>query len=250
MSETANSVLRPLLRDLGVPRDGVLIVHSAIGGLARQGISATDIIECLLDNLADGTLLMPTMTWRTVTDESPRFDVSNTPSHTGALTELFRTRYATHRSLHPTHSVAGRGPLAGLLLATHQLGGTPVPPTSPYGLMRDYPAYALLVGVGLESCTAIHHPEEIIAPHLYVQPPERAKPYTLVDHEGREAPFLLRRHLKLNRNFEKFRPALESRGAMLTRHRAEKVWSVLGIAELMKDVFKALIEREDAILDA
>jgi aminoglycoside 3-N-acetyltransferase len=91
-----------------VPRDGVLVVHSAIAPLSRQGFRAEAIIEALLDYLSAGSLFMPTMTWRTVTPAHPEWDELATPSHTGVLTEVFRTRYATARSTHPTHSVAWR----------------------------------------------------------------------------------------------------------------------------------------------
>src|SRR5688572_29475041 len=153
------AILR-ILHSGRVPADGVLVVHSAIGGLSRQGFRAEAMIEALLGHLRGGTLLMPTMTWRTVTPANPVFDEIATPSHTGVLTEVFRTRYATVRSLHPTHSAAGVGPLARTLLSTHHLGTTPVPASSPYALMRDYSSHILTIGVGLECITAIHHPEE------------------------------------------------------------------------------------------
>ncbi|MCX7153256.1 MAG: AAC(3) family N-acetyltransferase, partial [Proteobacteria bacterium] len=152
-------VFHQILRSGRVPRDAVLVVHSAIAGLSRQGFRAESIIESLLEYLDAGTLLMPTMTWRTVTPQNPIFDEIATPSHTGVLSEIFRTQYATARSLHPTHSAAAYGAAARPLLAAHHLGDTPVPSTSPYGLMRDYPAHILMMGVGLECCTAIHHPE-------------------------------------------------------------------------------------------
>ena len=122
--------------------------------------------------MRDGNLFMPTMTWRTVTPDNPVWDEIATPSHTGVLTEVFRTRYATRRSIHPTHSVAGFGPAVDTLLSRHQVDDTPVSENSPYGLMRDYETYILMIGVGLESVTAIHLPEETIAEDVYVRPPE------------------------------------------------------------------------------
>src|SRR5271166_4270134 len=107
--------LRLLLQDFGVPRDGALIVHSAIASLSRQGLRAEDMIETLLDHMADGNLFMPTMTWRTVTPAQPAWDEIHTASETGVLTEVFRARYAVARSIHPTHSVAGWGPDAARL---------------------------------------------------------------------------------------------------------------------------------------
>src|SRR5471030_222268 len=100
----------PILEGFGVPRNGVLVVHSAIATLSRQGLRAEGIIEAFLAHMAGGNLFMPTMTWRTVLPDKPLWDELKTPSHTGILSEIFRTRYATGRSLHPTHSVAGVGP--------------------------------------------------------------------------------------------------------------------------------------------
>src|SRR6478672_8256032 len=118
--------LPSILRNFGVPRDGALIVHSAIATLSRHGVRAEEIIEGLLDYMADGDVFMPTMTWRTVTPAQPTWDEMETPSHTGVLTEVFRTRYAVARSIHPTHSVAGWGPDAATLLSRHQFDTTPV----------------------------------------------------------------------------------------------------------------------------
>src|SRR5260370_2922416 len=102
----------PILERFGVPRDGVLVVHSAIAPLSRRGLRAEAIIEALIEYMRDGNLFMPTMTWRTVTPEQPHWDEIETPSYTGVLTEIFRTHYASGRSIHPTHSVAGLAPRA------------------------------------------------------------------------------------------------------------------------------------------
>ena len=125
---------RLVLERFSVPSDALLIVHSAIGTLSRQGFRAEDITETLLDHVRAGGLFMPTMTWRTVTVAQPNWDEVATPSHTGVLSEVFRTRYAVARSLHPTHSVAGWGDSAKRLLSRHHIDSTPVSINSPYGL--------------------------------------------------------------------------------------------------------------------
>jgi aminoglycoside N3'-acetyltransferase len=84
-----NAALLPILEGFGVPRDGVLVVHSAIARLSRNGFRAEAIIEALLDHLVDGNLFMPTMTWRTVTAEQPVWDEILTASHTGVPTEVY-----------------------------------------------------------------------------------------------------------------------------------------------------------------
>jgi aminoglycoside 3-N-acetyltransferase len=193
-----------------VPRDGVLVVHSAIAALSRRGFRAESMIEALMGYMDAGTVVMPTMTWRTVTPERPDWDELSTPSHTGVLTEIFRTRYATARSIHPTHSAAAHGPLAQRLLSRHHIDDTPVSANSPYGLMREEPAYVLMLGVGLETCTAIHLPEELIAPDVYVRPAEQAELYRCRDRYGVLHQVRTRRHWRLDRDFPQFASALRA----------------------------------------
>ena len=207
--------LHAVLDALGVPAGAILIVHSAFRELSRQGWRAEEFIDGLIDYLGpDGTLLMPTMTWRTVTPESPVFDERCTPSHTGILSEVFRRRKATYRSLHPTHSVAGFGPLAEHLLSTHHIGNSPAAMNSPYGKMRAFASRSLILGRGLEVCTLMHHPEEIVAPEIYLQPQDKIERYTLVDRNGSRYDFGLLRHVRRHRDFPKFGSALEGQGIL------------------------------------
>jgi aminoglycoside 3-N-acetyltransferase len=240
------AALHGILRSFRVPPDAVLEVHSAISGLSRQGFRAEAMIDALLEYLEGGTLLMPTMTWRTVTPDNPVFDELGTPSHTGVLTEIFRTRYATARSLHPTHSVAGVGPLVRTLLSTHHLGSTPASASSPYGLMREYPAYILMLGVGFESCTAIHHPEEIIAPEIYLRPESEAETYELVDRAGRKTLFRLRRHRFANRrDFPKYQSLLAAKDQIMSGDIGGVRWTIVLASDLLREVFARLIDQPD-----
>jgi aminoglycoside 3-N-acetyltransferase len=242
------AALCPLLEDFGVPRDGALIVHSAIAPLSRNGFRAEAMIEALLEHLADGNLFMPTMTWRTVTPTQPLWDEMLTPSHTGVLTEVFRTCYATARSIHPTHSVAGRGPAAPTLLARHHIDDTPVSGNSPYGLMRDYQTFILLLGVGLECCTAIHLAEETIAPDIYVWPEERTEVYECRDRHGRAHQVRTRRHWRLDRDFPRFAPRLARQRLLKIGEIAGCPYAIVAMRDLLREVFAALIDDARATL--
>lgn len=231
-----------LLEKLQVSNNSVLLVHSAFSNLSRNGYKAEDFIKAMVDYLNNGTLLMPTMTWRTVTPNNPVWDEAGTPSHTGILSEIFRTEFSTHRSLHPTHSVAGLGGAAEYLLSGHHLGTTPVPASSPYGLMRDYNAYILLIGVGFEMCTAIHHPEEMIVEDIYVKPLSACENYTLITRAGKRLDYKLRRHKKLNRNFEKYRPPHETSLLYHASIYDNTPISLIKMAPLLQNVFQSLIE--------
>jgi aminoglycoside 3-N-acetyltransferase len=239
---------RPILQRFGIPSDGVLIVHSAIATLSHRGYRAEAIVDSLIEHMRDGNLFMPTMTWRTVTLERPNWDEINTPSHTGVLSEIFRTQYASARSIHPTHSVAGLGPAARLLTSRHHLDNTPVSANSPYGLMRDYDTYVLMIGVGLEACTAIHLPEETINADLYVRPPQTAGLYPCRDRHGTVHPVWARRHWRLDRDFNKFGPPLMAKGKLESGTIEGCPYTIVSQRDLLRDVFAALIDNPRATL--
>jgi aminoglycoside 3-N-acetyltransferase len=234
--------LTSILGNFGVPRDGVLVVHSAIGVLSRRGYRADNMIERLLDLVPDGGLFMPTMTWRTVTPDQPVWDEMATPSHTGVLSEVFRKSYSTARSIHPTHSVAGCGPKAQPIVMRHHLDDTPVSANSPYGLMHVDAAYILLLGVGLESCTAIHLAEETVAPDIYLRPPAQSEVYECRDRFGFVHRVRTRRHRRLDRNFPRFGPPLEARGLLKTGNLEGCRYTIVALQDLLDAVFAALAD--------
>ena len=233
-----------------IPPGGVVIVHSAFRSLGRRGHRAEAFVEALLERLGHGTLLMPTMTWRTVTPEAPVFDELETPSHTGVLTEVFRTQFAAARSLHPTHSVAGVGPAVGSLLAGHDLDHTPCSPNSPFGKLADHGAHVLLLGIGLECCTLIHHAEETIAPEIYLRPPGETETYACRDRRGTTRAVRLRRHRRLPRNFPRYEKPLEARDRLVTGEVAGTSWRAFKARDLQDQVLESLRHDTDATMAA
>lgn len=232
----------------GVPNDGVLFVHSAFRRLGALGFRAEAFIEALLAYMRDGTLVMPTMTWRVVTPAQPVFDERATVSHVGILAERFRVGYATHRSLHPTHSVAASGRLAAQLTSGHHLDDTPCSPNSPYGRACRADAHVLMLGVGLERCTAIHHAEEMMAPDVYLFPPEAAENYECRSSDGTAYRVKLRRHIRLNRDFPQFSRPLVARGLMRCGEIAGTPWQAVAQRDLLAEVFAALERDPRAII--
>jgi len=239
-SHRESDALIPVLQRMQVPHDGVLVVHSAIATLSRAGFRAETVIEALLGYMNGGTVVMPTMTWRTVTSQQRDWDEIATRSETGVMTEVFRTRYALCRSIHPTHSVAAYGAAADALLARHHLDDTPVSVNSPYGLMCSFASYVLMIGVGLESCTAIHLPEEIVAPDFYLRPLDPHEVYHCRDRHGRVHEVRTRRHFRLDRDFQKFGPPLERRGLLQAGMIEGCGYAMVALKDLLDEVNAAL----------
>lgn len=160
------------LRALGVRPGGLLLVHSSLRALGPLPGGAEGVIGALLDCLGNaGTLLMPALTYERVTPDHPVFDQRHTPANVGALAEFFRTRPGTLRSLHPTHSVCGVGPLAEEILAAHAADDTPVGRHSPFRALCECGGQILMLGCGLEPNTSMHGVEErVVPPYLYDPP--------------------------------------------------------------------------------
>lgn len=203
-----------MLEIMGVPRAGALLVHSAFKTFSREGYDADEVLAALAEYMEPGTLLLPAMSWRFVKPDSPVFDAATTPSNTGVLAETFRTRYATARSLHPTHSVAGRGREAERILGTHHLCVTPCDRPSPFGQLVEADGYVIMLGVGIDCCTLLHHVEEIAAPDVYCRPATEIETYSCRRLDGSAETVRLRRHLKLPRDFWQFQDMLAAAGKL------------------------------------
>lgn len=145
------------LHALGVRPGGVLLVHSSLSALGYVPGGAATVIAGLEEVLGSaGTLVMPTHSWDRVLAGGTTFDVGQTPSCVGTITEVFRTWPGVVRSLHPTHSVAARGPRAAELIAGHERAESPCGEGSPYTRLVDLGAQVLFLGCGLEACTLYH----------------------------------------------------------------------------------------------
>lgn len=169
--EERRRALADELRALGVRPGDVLMVHASLRALGAGPGSAEDVIEALLAAVGEsGTLLMPALTYATVTREHPVFDAETTPACTGALSEVFRQREGTIRSLHPTHSVCACGARARELTEAHGEDRTPVGPHSPFALLPQAGGKILMLGCSLFPNTSMHGVEELVVPPYLFSP--------------------------------------------------------------------------------
>ncbi|MBI2961287.1 MAG: AAC(3) family N-acetyltransferase [Betaproteobacteria bacterium] len=242
------SAIRGALERLGLARDAAVMVHSAFRGLAREGLAPQAVAEELCDYFASGTLLMPTMSWRFVKPANPEFSELDTPSNTGILTEVFRTTLATARSLHPTHSVAGIGRRAAELLAEHHLDPTPCSARSPFGKLPIVDGWVLMLGIGMDCCTLVHHGEETVAVDIYLKPASETETYLCRDRAGQAHTVRLRRHKFLPRDYWQFQDRLAASGRLRLTRIGNVLCRAFAARELHRMVIETLQARPDAIL--
>lgn len=188
-----NKTLLSDLLSLGVRRGGHLLVHSSYRALGLTEGPET-VIDTLLHALgADGTLLMPTLSYDTVNEDQPFFDIRQTPSCVGIIPETFRRRAGVRRSLCPTHSVTACGRDAAIMTAEHLLDDTPVGPHSPFRKLKDMGGQILFIGCGLMPNTSMHGVEELVNPP-YLFAPGHVN-YNCVDENANIQKLRIRRHL-------------------------------------------------------
>jgi aminoglycoside 3-N-acetyltransferase len=145
------------LRRLGLADGDLVCVHSSLSGVGYLVRGADTVIEALLAVVGErGTVMMPTFsgadsTYRYVKSGPPPFDPERAPVTTGALADRFRHWPGVRRSLHPTHSVAARGPLADELLRGHEQSDTPFGDETPYARVERLGGKVLLLNSNANS---------------------------------------------------------------------------------------------------
>ena len=161
----------------------ILMVHSSISNMQPMYHGTPqDLLDLLLQLVGpQRTLAMPAFFFgspeyfnRAYYRKHPQFDVRRTPSQMGLVTELFRRRSGTIRSLHPTHSVAASGPLAEKICATHHLSPWGCGDMSPFGIMGRHKT--VIIGLGVKyyrSLTQVHSMEERLGSRFPVPRDER-----------------------------------------------------------------------------
>jgi aminoglycoside 3-N-acetyltransferase len=117
----APSAVTDGLRSIGVKPGSVVLVHpDAIVAAQFPDMPNEQRLDLLIEAIdaaigGDGTLVMPTFSYSFTKGEA--FDICNTPSAVGMVTERFRTQPGVRRTADPIFSFASRGPCAQELRA-------------------------------------------------------------------------------------------------------------------------------------
>lgn len=144
---------------LGVHPGDTLLVHSSYKSLGGVDGGPQTVIDALLEVLTpDGTLIMPNFNFDFC--KGTPWDVRETPSHMGAITELVRKDPRAERVFHPIYSFAVIGKHAQFLTAdryTSSYGKNSV-----FGKLRELNGKIMVIGLRYnDSMTFFHHVEEM-----------------------------------------------------------------------------------------
>jgi aminoglycoside 3-N-acetyltransferase len=194
-------------------RPDALMVHSSLSACGFVPGGADTVISVLAARTP--TLVMPTHTYcypPAGGGDPPVFDATKTPSTVGKITDVFWRQAGVLRSIHPTHSLAARGPRAAEIVGGHQLCHTPCGPGTPYERLIEMDAAALLFGATMFSYTFFHTAEHAAdCPYAY-EPKECELLY--VDAGGKVAKMRSRRQSQAARKFRQMDRPLEEAGLL------------------------------------
>ncbi len=155
------------LRQLGVKNDDIIVVHSSYNGLRGEDLiegGPEAVIEALKETVSEGTLLIPTFSYKNVDIDNRVFDVRNTPVCIGILPETMRLSPEVKRSLHPTHSLAAWGKDADEFTKHHYKDHSPVGVNSPLSEVYRRGGKIVMLGAPFARNTSMHGVEEMVLP--------------------------------------------------------------------------------------
>lgn len=108
------------MKELGMKKGDTIIVHCAMNNFYNYRGSVKELIDAILDAIGpEGTLCMPAFP-HNKKDTNVVFDITNSKSAAGILSETFRKYPGVKRSLNQLHSVCALGPNAEYLVSDHQ----------------------------------------------------------------------------------------------------------------------------------
>ncbi len=183
--------LKEQLREMGIKPGDHLMVHSAMSKMGHLKDGPMGMINALMEAVGtEGTICMPSSPVSKLQldymRDNPVFDVQNTPSSMGAISETFRKLPGTLRSLHPTEPVCANGKLAKELVKDHFGQITPYNAHSPWKKLMDAGGKILYVGVTLDNAGTHLHTLEDAVDFKYPVYADEEFTAQLIDEEGNE----------------------------------------------------------------
>ena len=194
------------VRKAGIAEGDLVMVHSSLSSFGRIEGGSETVIDAILETVGPkGTILFPTFNtsftyFEGAINKSQKyrpFD-KNDPSQVtvGKIPQAFLKRKGVLRSAHPSHSVAGIGPLAEKCLSGHKETDSPTGQSSPFAKLLEFKGKILYFGSGLAPTTYLHFLEdEMNLPYL------ANTVCRIKDPDGKVRSVMVPKHLPGHRDF-------------------------------------------------
>jgi aminoglycoside 3-N-acetyltransferase len=146
-------------RRIGIEPGDNVILHSSYKCVAPVEKGPSGVVQAMLDAIGPaGNLMVPTFSYCLPMWNMEPFDITNTRSKTGAITEAVRLHPQALRSFHPTHSTAVIGPDAETITRNH-MHASAIGLDSPFGKMHARKAKILMLGTHQDTNSSLHYCE-------------------------------------------------------------------------------------------
>lgn len=177
------------LKKFGIQQGDTLMLHASLSKLGLVNGGAQSVISAILKAIGpQGNLAMPAFPASGFNFDylstNPIFDVNNTVSKTGIISEVFRQMPGVRRSLHPTDSVCALGPQAGYLTQDHFNQLSPYNENSPFYRLCALNAKIIMLGVDLNSLTNLHTLEDAVQDFKFPVYHSHIFECEIIDHKG------------------------------------------------------------------
>ncbi|BAQ09285.1 aminoglycoside n3-acetyltransferase [Bacillus sp. OxB-1] len=171
----SKETLKNNLREMGIQSGDAIMVHSSLKSIGWVAGGAQAVVEALMETVtSEGTIVMPAQStdnsdpsywmmpavpedWHEpIRQTMPAYDPHLTHlREMGKIADCFHRHPETIRSPHPAHSFMAWGKHAEEWMETHPLDDS-FGKGSPLGKIIETDVKILLIGVGYDSCTALH----------------------------------------------------------------------------------------------
>lgn len=171
------------LHELGITRGDIVMVHSSLSRFGFVEGGAPAVVQAVTQAVgSEGTAIFPTFTFTLRDQECPVFDLRDTLSEVGLITEVARKVPGAFRTSHFLHSVCVLGnPRRFAELPCYTSWGA----DTPFMELVRLKGWVLLFGVSYSSCTLLHAAEQAVnVSYRY----ERRMIGTLIDVHGQAKP--------------------------------------------------------------
>ncbi|WP_299574252.1 aminoglycoside N(3)-acetyltransferase [uncultured Williamsia sp.] len=172
------------LTELGVTSGGVVLVHCSLSSIGQVDGGAPTVVDAFRTALGPrGTLVTPAFSgtitdpcrsgivgatdpdvWAT-RDQVPLYDPATTPTETGAIPTAVLAEPGRRRSPHPQASVAAVGADADAICRDQPLSFA-LGENSPFSRLVELDATIVLLGVGHNRSSMLHHVESLLPPDV------------------------------------------------------------------------------------
>ncbi len=239
------------LQKIGIKKNDSVLVHSSLSKIGFVEGGAKTLVDALFEVVGEnGTLLFPTFPAKgrnkTHLEQHPFFDIKNTPSQMGSVTEYFRKLNGVYRSFHPTDCVAAKGSLAEYFTNSHFGQLTPYNEHSPFRKLCNKNGKILMLGTTLNgACTNLHTLEDAVDFKFPVYD-EKIVDVKMIDSEGKEVTMKTKVHnpeYSAKRNCDALKPLFEQENVLVNGTIGEAKSMLIDANKMLEVMIKNYYEK-------